>query len=154
MVEITDLAVFVVRAKSATYVGSGSPGEPSRPGSHDLVFEADDWLYRDSYFGGTDFLGQEMVWFRDQPVWAQNYYGYILRPDLIDATQAGLTIKAALSAMYQEGRFLGGLDWVGPHGHYQDHSSGDVSHFHGREVILVSGVEAYALDYCGGLIKP
>jgi hypothetical protein len=92
MVEITDLAAFVVRAKSATYVGSGPPGEPSRPGSHDLVFEADDWLYRDSYFGGTDFLGQETVWFRDQPVWAQNYYGYILRPDLIDATQAGLTI--------------------------------------------------------------
>jgi hypothetical protein len=24
----------------------------------------------------------------------------------------------------------------------------------GREVILVSGVEAYAMDYCGGLIKP
>jgi hypothetical protein len=50
--------------------------------------------------------------------------------------------------MYQQGRFLGGFDWVGQHGHYQDHSSGDVSHFHGREVILVSGVEAYALDYC------
>ena len=86
-------------------------------------------------------------------VWAENYYGYILRPDLIDATQAGATIKAALSAMYQEGRFLGGFDWAGPHGRYQDHSLGDVSHFHGREVILVSGVEAYALDYCGGLIK-
>ena len=56
--------------------------------------------------------------------------------------------------MYQHGRFLGGFDWAGPHGRYQDHSSGDVSHFHGREVILVSGVEAYALDYCGGLIKP
>ena len=86
-------------------------------------------------------------------VWAENYYGYILRPDLIDATQAGATIKAALSAMYQEGRFLGGFDWAGAHGRYQDHSLGDVSHFHGREVILVSGVEAYALDYCGGLIK-
>ena len=76
-----------------------------------------------------------------------------MRPDLIDAVRAGATIKAALSAMYQQARFLGGFDWVGAHGHYQDHSSGDVSHFHGREVILVSGVEAYALDYCGGLIK-
>jgi Domain of unknown function (DUF5680) len=154
MVDVTGLEAFVVRAKSATYVGSGSPAKPSRLGSHDLVFGTDDWLYRDSYFGGTDFLGQETVWFRDEPVWAENYYGYILRPDLIDAVQAGLTIKAALSAMYQEGRFLGGLDWFGPHGHCKDHSSGDVSHFYGREVILISGVEAYALDYCGGLIKP
>ena len=153
-VNVTDLEAFVVRAKSATYVGSGSPVEPSRPGSHDLIFETSDWLYRDSYFGGTDFLGQETVWFKGEPVWAENYYGYIVRPDLIDATSAGATIKAALSAMYQQSRFLGGFDWVGPHGHYQDHSSGDVSRFRGREVILVSGVEAYALEYCGGLIKP
>jgi hypothetical protein len=94
------------------------------------------------------------VWLRGEPVWAENYYGYILRPDMIDAARAGATIQAALSAMYQEGRFLGEFDWAGPHGHYQDHSSGDVSHFHGREVITVSGVETYALDYCGGLIKP
>jgi hypothetical protein len=72
---------------------------------------------------------------------------------LIDANQAGATIKAALSAMYQEGRFLGGFDWAGTHGKYQDRSSGDITHFHGREVILVSGIEAYALDYCGGLVK-
>jgi hypothetical protein len=153
MVRFADLEAFVVRAKSATYVGSGAAAESSRLGSHDLTFASDEWLYRDSYFGGTDFLGQETVWLRAEPVWAENYYGYILRPDLIDATQAGATIKAALSAMYQEGRFLGGFDWAGPHGRYQDQSFGDVSHFHGREVILVSGVEAYALDYCGGLIK-
>lgn len=153
VVKLGDLETFVVRAKSATYVGSGLRAESSRLGSHDLTIESEEWLYRDSYFGGTDFLGQETVWFQEGPVWAENYYGYILRPDLIDAEKAGRTIKAALSAMYQEGRFLGGFDWSGPHGHYQDRSSGDVSHFHGREVILVSDIEAYALDYCGGLIK-
>jgi hypothetical protein len=83
-----------------------------------------------------------------------NYYGYILRPDLIDSARAGSTIKAALSAMYQEGRFLGGFDWLGPHGIYRDDSTGDVAHFKGRETIAVSGVVAYALDYFGGLIKP
>jgi hypothetical protein len=154
MLRLADLEAFVVRAKRSTYVGSGSTAESSRLGSHDLTFHSDEWLYRDSYFGGTDFLGQETVWFRAEPVWAENYYGYILQPDLIDAARAGATIKAALSAMYQQGRFLGGFDWPGEHGHYQDHSSGDVSHFHGREVILVAGVEAYALDYSGGLIKP
>jgi hypothetical protein len=46
----------------------------------------------------------------------RNYYGYILRPDMIDAARAGATIKAALSAMYQEGRFLGEFEWAGPHG--------------------------------------
>lgn len=83
-----------------------------------------------------------------------SYYGYILRPDLIDAGRAGATIKAALRALYQEGRFLGGFEWVGPHGTYRDSSTGDAAHFHGRESIAVSGVEAYRLDYFGGLIKP
>ena len=101
-----------------------------------------------------NFLGQEVVWKDDAPVWAMSYYGYILRPDRIDATRAGATIRAALQAMYREGRFLGGFDWSGPHGAYRDRSTGDVAHFQGRECIVVDAVEAYALDYFGGLIQP
>ena len=151
---LSELERFIVEAKRATYVGGGLADAPSRTGAHDLVFRQGDWLYRDSYFGGSDFLGQEVVWFRQQPLWAMNYYGYILRADLIDAARAGATIKAALSAMYAEGRFLGGFEWSGPHGRYVDLSTGDVTHFKGREAIVVDAAEAYALDYFGGLIKP
>lgn len=151
--DISELNAIIVTAKAATYVGGGSKVAPSRPGAHDLAWTQGDWRYLDSYFGGTDFLGQETLWLAGEPVWAMNYYGYIQRPDLIDAQRAGETIKAALSAMYAEGRFLGGFDWTGPHGHYRDQSKGDAAHFHGREVILVGGDEAYALDYFGGLVK-
>lgn len=152
--DTAELNAIVVAAKAATYVGGGTKAPSSRPGSHDLSWASGDWRYLDSYFGGTDFLGQEVLWHRDEPVWAMNYYGYIRRPDLIDAVRAGETIKAALSAMYAEGRFLGGFDWSGPHGHYVDQSTGNAQHFHGREIILVGGEEAYALDYFGGLIRP
>jgi hypothetical protein len=79
-VKLADLEAFVVRAKSATYVGRGLTAESSRLGSHDLTFQSEEWRYRDSYFGGTDFLGQETVWLGTEPVWAENYYGYIIRP--------------------------------------------------------------------------
>ncbi len=148
-----ELERFIVAAKAATYVGNGEPGDPSRLGSHDLIFADGDWSYRDSYFGGTDFLGQEVVWYRGVPAWAMNYYGYIVRPDLIDAARAGATIKSALSALYREGRFLGGFEWTGPHGTYSDRTTGDVTHFTGTETISVGGTVAYRLDYCGGLIK-
>ena len=75
-----------------------------------------------------------------------NYYGFIIRPDLIDGERAGSTIKAALSTMYRAGRFLGGFEWTGEYGTYIDRSEGDARHFHGREVIMVGGEEAYALD--------
>jgi hypothetical protein len=153
-VEIGQLNDTIVKAKAATYVGGGTNAAPSRPGSHDLGWSDGEWRYLDSYFGGTDFIGQEVVWFRHEPVWAMNYYGYIRLPQLIDGRRAGETIKAALTAMYQTGRFLGGFEWTGPHGTYRDQSTGDAGHFRGREVILVEGQEAYGLDYSGGLIRP
>ena len=151
--DITVLNDIIVRAKAASYVGGGTRAHSSRPGSHDLTWAEGDWRYLDSYFGGTDFLGQEAVWHGGEPVWAMTYYGYISRPDLIDGRRAGETIKAALSAMYGEGRFLGGFEWAGEYGRYIDASRGDAGHFHGRESILVGGVEAYGLDYFGGLVK-
>lgn len=151
---VTELHDFIVSAKSACYVGDGATAAPSRTGSHDLVFAAGAFRYRDSYFGGTDFLGQEVVWHEDVPVWAMNYYGYVLRPDLIDAQRAGATIKAALSALYAESRFLGTFDWSGPHGNYADRNDGDATHFRGVETISCGGEIAYRFDYHGGLIKP
>jgi hypothetical protein len=130
--DLDALTRFIVAAKRVTYIGSGEPATPSRRGAHDLVHEEGAWTYRDSYFGGTDFLGQEVVWLESEPLWAMNYYGYILRPDLIDGPRSALTLKAALSQMYAEGRFLGGFDWTGPHGTYVDRSEGDVAHFRGR----------------------
>lgn len=78
------LEPFVLAAKAACYVGSGERAEPSRIGAKDLCFEQGDWSYRDSYFGGTDFIGQETVWVQTTPVWAMNYYGAVLEPAMID----------------------------------------------------------------------
>ena len=152
--DIKQLEKTIVAAKRACYVGGGDKSVLSRKGSHDLVWSEGSWSYRDSYFGGTDFLGQETVWFSAEPVWAMNYHGFILRRDLIDAQRAGETIKAALTAMYEEGRFLGGFAWSGPHGDYEDKSEGGVALFSGEEAIYVSGTKAYGLRYSGGLIKP
>lgn len=148
------LEVFIVAAKRACYVGGGASATPCRQGSHDLTWAEGDWSYRDSYFGGTDFLGQETVWLSGEPVWAMNYYGFIARPELIDGHRAGLTIKAALAAMYAEGRFLGGYDHHGEHGHYQDRSEGDYRQFFGEETISIDGAVGYRLVYHGGLVRP
>lgn len=151
---LNHLEAFIVRAKAQTYAGDGAARPPCRPGAHDLGYDDGAWSYLDSYFGGTDFLGQEVVWRDGEPLWAMNYYGRILDPARIDASRAGAVIKAALLALYREGRFLGGFEWTTQNGIYRDDSVGDVASFTGREGIFVDGIEAYRLDYCGGLIKP
>jgi hypothetical protein len=148
------LRPFIIRAKKATYVAGGVKDQSSRPGSQDLSFHDGDWTYRDSYFGGTDFIGQETVWFNDEPVWSMIYYGYILRPDLIDGSRAAQTLRAALSTETAQGRLLDNFEWSGPYGHFSISSEGSFEHFKGRETITVNGTLAYALDYMGGLVKP
>jgi hypothetical protein len=150
---LEELETFIVAAKRRTYVGSGEPATPLRPGSHDLEYSAGDFAYHDSYFGGTDFVGEEVVYWRGQPVWAEIYFGRILQPDLISAARAGEVIKTSLTKMYSEGRFLGGFEATDGDCTYRDVSAGDATWFQGREWIERSGRTAYELYYHGGLIR-
>ncbi|MHC2298291.1 DUF5680 domain-containing protein [Rhizobium mongolense] len=146
---------FIVEAKANTYVGGGNKLDACRSGSHDIGYERGEWRYLESYFGGTDFAGQEVVWLGGEPVWVMNYFGRIVEPMLIDGEKAGAVIKAALSTMYAEySRFLGGMEFEHAFGFYADHSTGDCDHFSGREMIIVAERRAYELDYRGGLIRP
>jgi hypothetical protein len=148
------LEAFVVAAKAACYVGDGCVSRPCRAGSHDLRHRSGPWSYLDSYFGGSDFLGQEVVWHRRTPIWAMNYYGAILDPASISAAIAGEVIKAALSTLYREGRFLGGFRFAQGAFVYNDTSDGSVASFTGQEVITLQDRTVYRLHYHGGLIRP
>lgn len=152
--QLPELHQFIVNAKAATYVGSGEKSLSYRPGSHDLQFHAAPFSYLDSYFGGTDFIGQEVVYFEGEPVWTMNYYGYILRNDQISGAQAGQVIKASLTQLYAEDRFLGGFTFPGGDFVYTDTNEGDFTHFTGKEFITKGDLTVYELVYHGGLVKP
>lgn len=149
------LEQFIIEAKAASYMGGkAKEPTPSRIAAHELNYERGPFRYLDAYYGGTDFIGQEVVWENGEPIWAMNYYGRILDPERIDGERAGTIIKRALSALYLENRFLGGFSFQHPLGEYLDESVGDVESFQGVERILVEGRLAYRLDYHGGLVKP
>jgi hypothetical protein len=150
--QVNQLNAFIVKAKAATYVGGGEKGPSCRPGSHDLTFIEEEWSYLDSYFGGRDFIGEEVVYHSGKPVWAMNYYGHILMPELIRPDQAGQVIKASLSTLYTEGRFLGGFKYAHEGFTYIDTNEGGVTSFRGREFISRGNAVAYELFYHGGLV--
>ncbi|MGA9762535.1 MAG: DUF5680 domain-containing protein [Gaiellaceae bacterium] len=147
------LEAFIITAKAATYAGNGKKAEPTRPGSIDLSYEDGDLLYRDSYFGTGDFIGEEVVWYRGEPIWAMNYYGYILVPEELSPEESGKVIKESLTALYSEGRFLSGFKHQTSLGIYIDTNVGDVSNFHGLEWTERGGQRLYELRYHGGLIR-
>jgi hypothetical protein len=146
------LEAFIVEAKSRAYVGGGDLLS-YRQGSHDLLYASGDFVYHDSYFGGTDFAGEEVVYWRGRPVWAENYFGHILEPELITGERTGQVIKASLSAMYAQGRFLGGFEATDGDCAFRDTSTGGFTWFHGREWIDRTGRTVYELFYHGGLVS-
>ena len=148
-----ELNEFIVRAKAATYIGDGEQTKSSRPESRDLVYEDGKFSYLDSYFGAVDFIGEEVVYYENQPVWAMNYYGRIIQPDKISGAEVGKILKASLSKMYQDGRFLGGFEHTVDDCTYTDTSQGDLDSFTGKEWITRDGVIVYELVYHGGKIK-
>ncbi len=72
---------FLIKAKQATYAnGNAKKVNSSRSGSNDYHYEEDingkKYIYHDTYFGGTCFMGEEVVYIdSDVPIWGMNYYG-------------------------------------------------------------------------------
>lgn len=153
MISLEELSAFIVRAKSKTYVGGAQKLLSYRLGSKDLQYAEGDLAYHDSYFGSTDFIGQEVVYFRGNVVWVMNYYGYILEPERITAAETIQMIRSSLSKMYEQGRFLGGFEHVEDDLRYVDGNDGDVSRLHGKEQIYRKEHLVYELVYHGGMLK-
>ena len=151
--DLDQLHDFILSAKAASYVGGGQPVEACRAKSHDLAFSQGLFRYLDSYFGGSDFIGEEVVYEEELPVWGMNYYGTILKPEKITAAEAGAMIRASLAPMYALGRFLGGWNHKLGDLVYHDSSNGDLTHFTGYEWIERDGEKVYELFYHGGLIR-
>ncbi|MDI6721659.1 MAG: DUF5680 domain-containing protein, partial [Candidatus Aenigmarchaeota archaeon] len=78
-----ELSEFLVRAKLNTYASVGESGEKMlEDGSKELVFEENEFKYRDRYFGFNPFIGQEVVWRKGKVIWAMNYRGRIISGDV------------------------------------------------------------------------
>jgi hypothetical protein len=150
---IEELKGFIVRAKAATYIGNGRESPSCRPGSHDFEFREGAFHYLDSYFGGANFIGEEVIYFEGKPVWGMNYYGRVLAPESISGEDVGKMLKKSLSKLYQEKRFLGGFEYVDGRDAYYDTNEGSPETFGGTEWIERDHVRVYELVYHGGLIK-
>ena len=148
-----ELLGFVVRAKAGTYASGGGLVVEAVDGQHQHTYAEGSWHYLDRYVGGSNFCGQEIVWRAATPVWAMVYSATLVRPDILDAGTAGQVIKSALSALYAQGRFLGGWSTRVSGWDYLDTNEGDVTSFTGVEEISRDDVVCYRLHYSGGLVN-
>lgn len=152
---------FLIDAKLSTYANvSVEKTKNSRLGSCDYHYETElegeKMIYHDTYFGGTKFMGEEVVYRgSDVPKWGMNYYGVTLD----DSLSEDILDKVLRPALMQVGKDKSVLPLRGPkefvsEGYlYTFSSEGDMASFTGTEKIYKDGVLIFELHCFGGMIE-
>lgn len=156
-----EIIEFLIEAKKQTYANSNiKKVEPSRLGSSDYHYEnkmqGEKMIYHDTYFGGTKFMGCEVVYQEgNTPKWGMNYYGVTLDNDLSEEAMD----KALRPALMKVGEDKSVLPVRGParlenEGYvYTFNSEGEIDNFTGVEEIYKDGKLIYRLRCHGGIIE-
>lgn len=154
--ELIDLHNFLIEAKKETYANENvEKVKSTRRGSHDYEYTKDNWTYHDTYFGGTDFQGQEVVYRQDDtPIWGMIYYGKTLDESLSEEAMD----KALRPALMQVGQddvipVRGPKEFENQGYQYTFKVTGDLTSFEGEETIEKEGNKVYTLKCHGGIIR-
>jgi hypothetical protein len=146
---------FLCDAKRATYAAKDDRSKvaPILGGSNQLEFRSGPLWYRDIYFGGDFFVGQETVYHMKNPFWGMSYAGGINKganPDEIPGVYEFLT--TALRQVPLSAPFRGPSSFIEGDFDYKNRILGDMDRFSGVEIILFIGTPIYQLHYSGGVL--
>lgn len=156
-----EIIKFLIEAKKQTYANSNAEKIiSSRLGSKDYHYETEietkKMLYHDTYFGGTRFVGEEVVYSNfDNPIWGMNYYGITLDETLSEEVMD----KVLRPALMKVGEDKSVIPVRGPSKFENDGyiytfvSDGHIEDFIGTEEIFKGKKLIYRLRCHGGLLK-
>jgi len=153
-IDMDDLASFLHIANKRTYANKDVPQvQASRAKSQDYEFEQGGLTYHDTFFGDRDFIGEEVIYYQQRPVWGANYFGVIFA-DEIGETEVYDFLRRALMQDFQHiipvrgpASFSAG-DWK-----YEFSATGDLANFSGQEEISLREQTVYRLLVHGGFIR-
>lgn len=154
--ELIDLQNFLIEAKKETYAnGTAEKVNPTRRGSRDYEYKNDKYSYHDTYFGGTDFQGQEVVYQQDDtPIWGMIYYGRTLDESLSEEAMDN-ALRPALMRVGEDDTIpvRGPKEFENQGYKYTFKVTGDLTNFEGEETIEKEGKKIYTLKCHGGMIR-
>jgi len=124
-------------------------------GSKQFEYQMEDFNYRDIYYGTSFFIGQEVVEYKEKPIWSMIYSGGIIITDLSreQIFEIYRFLREAmklvdLESLYRGPKFFEEQEYV-----YKNEFKGKLDNFWGDETIEKNGFLIYELRYSGGIIK-
>ena len=153
MINKQNLNKFLKEAKINTYAGGGEGGEIKlKDGGKKFEYKKGSFCYQDIYFGFNPFIGQEIIFYNQKPVWSMNYYGQVIIK-AVPAEKVYLFLRQALSKVTEVKPFRGPASFNKDNFKYTNSIKGQVENFSGQEKIFYKEKLVYKLKYHGGFIK-
>lgn len=154
-----ELKNFLIKAKKQTYANKNAKKTSSlRPSSSDYEYEEiinnNHYLYHDTYFGTTNFIGEEVVYKNNKPIWAMNYRGYTFDNTLGEEAMDN-ALRPALMQIGNDKKILplrGPSKFVNGDYTYTFEVDGDIKNFSALEKIFKKDKLIYSLSCQGGEI--
>ena len=153
MINIED---FLIEAKRQTYANENVERVLSaRKNSKDYEYKRDNMVYHDTYFGGTNFIGEEVVYVDDKTYWAMNYYGVTLDETLGEEAMDNALRPALMNVGVDKDVIpvRGPKEMINGEYKYSFEVVGDINYFSGVEIIYKNNKKIYELKCHGGLVK-
>ena len=147
---------FLCDSKRATYAAKDdiTRVEPVLAGSCQLEYRRGALLYRDIYFGGEYFVGQEIIYHKNDPFWGMSYAGGINEGGDSSQTHGIYEFLArALREVPESAPYRGPESFNQGDFSYVNRILGVITRFSGAETIYFHETPIYQLHYSGGLLK-
>ena len=149
------LSKFLVEAKRQTYANENiEKVNSSRISSHDYEYNNGKMKYHDTYFGGINFIGEEIVYEQgEKPIWGMNYYGVTLDKNLSEEV-IDEVLRPALMQVGSDDIIpvRGPKEYINGEYKYTFSVIGDLNCFEGEEIIYKNNDKIYILKCHGGKI--
>jgi hypothetical protein len=177
--DLHELERFLLAARERTCLGQGHRLPPERSGAVEIVYREGGLTYRDSYFGQSRLVGQEVVRRAGLVVWAMSYLITIEALPPVGEELAPF-LQRAQQARYRERRLLGPYEFTERTMYYEDRNDGGLDLFQGETVVTyrpwgnespsrtndIRGAQSrpvpealpqqqvvFRMPYCGGLVR-
>lgn len=144
-----DLKQFLYQANTNGY-GSADVSRQDMPsGEHIITFIDGEFEFRDVYYGGEPYAGQEVIFSSRKAVWAMQYRGSIVAGQDFESiyvflgralTNTELGLPRAIDG-FSDGLFT-----------YTIAMDGDLADFSAEEAIIKDGIVVYTAKFLGGLV--
>ena len=149
------LTGFINRAKHNSYaVINDIPKTRMPDGGTELTYREETFSYRDRYYGGEPFIGEEVVISDDTVIWGMNFRGMVVEPDALPIENVYGFLQESLRAVPANDPlpFRGPMRYQSELLRYSSESTGSLEHFSGTERIFLQDRMIYEGFYHGGRV--